>query len=659
MKKIKGKLVKRSSQTQLQVNDHSAADWTKYDERLIECVENGDVDKLRITLAKKGTSAIKVDPNGTTALHTACLNGNIECLDVLLEEQPDLSFVNKAGCSPLHVAAQSGNTECVKRILQHKVHVGSQDGRKMNALHHAAAKGHKECAELLINSNAPLNGKDKDGRTPLLMGIQGAHEDVVKLLLERGAKVNIADNSKKTALMYASLLGLSKNVEMLLKRGANPQLADSNDHTAEDYARLCHYQDIIDLIHSAPSVANWDAGETSEDTEHEEESSTPAGEAISEFSSPEESEADMSIFAHDRLRTMSSSTGIPSSVNSGNLSAQESFSSKASTTLSSSRAANQDLSQDVKELEEENEMLNQELNKLRVQHQKTLERLRGLEAQQELRNPAAPVMTNHANRHVEEEMLEEKEKRIEELEKEVKSLTDSLTKEKESRNDAEDEITTLKAQVASYQDENTADFNSSENDEDIDLPGVEHHWDTKNNNKLNSKSNLSSGQLISLHGQITTLKLENETLREQLKQHSGVNGDFLDSHSNIPTIPLTVYQQLKESNEDEIFKLTEELEELKITNESLQRTINEKGPCPNCKVTKNNSSNTASSKTERQLTAELKQLKDQLELSESKHRNVINMYRLHILNAYQQELDPEINDAIQMIIKLRSSEQFC
>lgn len=36
-------------------------------------------------------------------------------------------------------------------------------------------------------------------------------------------------------------------------------------------------------------------------------------------------------------------------------------------------------------------------------------------------------------------------------------------------------------------------------------------------------------------------------------------------------IQLKVCFLYKESNEDEIFKLTEELEELKITNESLQR----------------------------------------------------------------------------------------
>lgn len=596
-------------------------------------------------MGKKGTSATKVDPNGTTALHTACQVGSIECLEVLLEEQPDLSFVNKSGCSPLHVAAQSGNTECVRRILQHKVHVGTQDGRKMTALHHAAAKGHKGCVELLLNSNASLNGKDKDGRTPLLMAIQGAFEDVVKLLLERGAKVNIADNAKKTALMYASLLGLSTTVEMLLKRGANPQLTDSSDHTAEDYARLCHYQDIIDLMRSAPSIATWDAGETSEDTEHdEEENNTPNGEVISKFSSPEESEADTtSVALHpETVSTLSSNTGVASSVNGIVLSPQESFSSKASTPLSSPRPANQDLLGDIKELEEENEMLNQELNKLRVQHQKTLDRLRGFEAQQE---SETPIATEHVNGHVEEELLEEKEKRIEELEKEVESIRRNLTMELECRNDAEEEIETLKAQVASYQDDNTGDFHSSDDDEDIDLPGVDQRWDGKSSRPLKSNQ---SDQLMSLHGQITTLKLENETLREQLQQHCQVNGDLFDAKCDIPTIPLTVYQQLKESNEDEIFKLTEELEELKITNESLQKCIQ-----------KNYSASASDGETEQRLNAELKQLKHQLQVMESEHRNTINIYRLQLLNACQHEMDPEIQEALQMIIRLRSSEQFC
>ena len=642
MKKIKGKLVKRNSQIELEFNHYNGSNWTKYDERLIECVKNGDSEKLQVTLKKKGTSAVKLDPSGSTALHTACLNGNEECLDVLLNERPDLSVVNKFGCSPLHVAAQSGNTYCVQRILQHKVHVGTQDGKKMTALHHAAAKGHKACVELLINNSAPLNGKDKDGRTPLLMAIQGAHEDVIQLLLERGAKVNIADNSKKTALMYASLLGLSKNAEMLLKRGANPQLTDSNDHTAEDYARLCHYQDIIDLIHNAPTIANWDMGESSEDTEQEDNSTVPAGEAILEFSNHDESEADVSNNL-TRDRTTSNS-----------LSAQESFSSKASTALSSPRVVNQDLSDDIKELEEENEMLNQELNKLRIQYHKTLEKLRTLEAQEEPKNFDSPqTIANHVNGHVGDDLLAGKEKQIEELEEEVRKLTESLSMEKELRNDAEEEISTLKAQLASFQDD-TVDFHSSDDDDDIDLPGV----DVKNVDKTNKQDH--AGQLISLHGQITTLKLENETLREQLEKQSEGNVSFVDKEADMPSIPLSVYQQLKDANEDEIFKLTEELQEVKVTNESLQRALSEKVPCPQCKGHKDNLANYHDNKQQvHRLSEELKQLRHEFEAAENEHRKTVNVYRLHLLNACHQELDPRVQEAIQMVIALRSSEQFC
>ena len=642
MKKIKGKLVKRNSQIELEFNHYNGSNWTKYDERLIECVKNGDSEKLQVTLKKKGTSAVKLDPSGSTALHTACLSGNEECLDVLLNEQPDLSVVNKFGCSPLHVAAQSGNTYCVQRILQHKVHVGTQDGKKMTALHHAAAKGHKACVELLINNSAPLNGKDKDGRTPLLMAIQGAHEDVIQLLLERGAKVNIADNSKKTALMYASLLGLSKNAEMLLKRGANPQLTDGNDHTAEDYARLCHYQDIIDLIHNAPAIANWDVGESSEDTEQEENSTVPAGEAILEFSNHEESEADASNNL-TRDRTTSNS-----------LSTQESFSSKASTALSSPRVVNQNLSDDIKELEEENEMLNQELNKLRIQYHKTLERLRTLEAREEPKDFDSPqTIANHVNGHVGDDLLAGKQQQIEELEEEVRKLTESLSMEKELRNDAEEEISTLKAQLASFQDD-TVDFHSSDDDDDIDLPGV----DVKSVDKKIKQDH--SGQLISLHGQITTLKLENETLREQLEKQSEGNVLLVDYEADMPSIPLSVYQQLKDANEVEIFKLTEELQEVKVTNEYLQRALSEKVPCPQCKGRKDNLPNYHENEQQvHRLSEELKRLRHEFEAAENEHRKTLNVYRLHLLNACHQELDPRVQEAVQMVIALRSSEQFC
>lgn len=59
------------------------------------------------------------------------------------------------------------------------------------------------------------------------------------------------------------------------------------------------------------------------------------------------------------------------------------------------------------------------------------------------------------------------------------------------------------------------------------------------------------------------------------------------------------------------------------------------------------------------LVSELTQLREEFEVAEIKHRSAINMYRLHLLNAYQNQMDPQVQEAIQMIVKLRSSEQFC
>ena len=39
-------------------------EWGKNDDKLIQAVEAGDIEKLQAALAKKGTSPIKMDPDG-------------------------------------------------------------------------------------------------------------------------------------------------------------------------------------------------------------------------------------------------------------------------------------------------------------------------------------------------------------------------------------------------------------------------------------------------------------------------------------------------------------------------------------------------------------------------------------------------------------------
>lgn len=53
---------------------------------MIECVKNGDIEKFRVILKKKGILVIKLSFGGLIVFYIFCLNGNVECFDVLFED---------------------------------------------------------------------------------------------------------------------------------------------------------------------------------------------------------------------------------------------------------------------------------------------------------------------------------------------------------------------------------------------------------------------------------------------------------------------------------------------------------------------------------------------------------------------------------------------
>ncbi|XP_031559250.1 ankyrin repeat domain-containing protein 24-like isoform X2 [Actinia tenebrosa] len=642
MKKIKGKLVKRSSQTNLHVD--SSLEWSKYDERLMECVHQNDVVRLRATIAKKPVSVIKLSPNGTTALHTACEKGNVECLEIMLKENPDLSIVDRSGCIALGLAAKQGSVECIEKILEYNSDtIGFQDYHKKTALHYAAAKGHYDCVNRLLENDKYIDVRDKDGRTPLLMGIQSGKEDVVKLLLDKGAKVNITDNSKKTALMYASLLGHEKSVDLLLKRGANSNLQDSNGHTAEDYARIIGYKDIITAIRNAPTVATWDAGDDNEEEKEEEKEEISNGELVLAFNSHEEEDDTSVMTNHNNSRNISPK--MVSSVGSERVSLQDSFSSKASTTMSS-LTMQRDLTIDIKELEEENEMLNQELTKLRVQHQKTIERLRITEDElNSVKKKPLPPDIIHINGSMDnDDLIEKKERRIEELETQISKLKIELVTETRAKQNAE------------AKEENNRNSLSDDELDDLDLPGV----DEINSSDKTPQKVPSPDILSSLNDEISMLKRQNQSLKQQLKEQISreINHNDLIEESSIP---LQVYQQLKDSSEEEIFSLSEQIEELKIKNEELEIKITETVEnCQQCLARQKTDAEKGSDTSHKKyLESEVKRLRKKMKEKVSEFERTLSLYRLHLLSSVQGELDPDVNEALQMIISLRASEQFC
>ncbi|XP_029564252.1 ankyrin repeat domain-containing protein 24 [Salmo trutta] len=230
-------------------------DWSKSDERLLQAVEQNEPDKVAALIVKKGLCPTKLDVEGKSAFHLCASRGRLDCLEVILAHGPDINVTDGTGFSALHLAAKNCQPECLKRLLQERLSVDSTDSFGRTALHHAAVSGCLSCTETLWDFKACLDTQDGDGVTALILGAQMSRVELCAFLLDRGANPNIQDSQGRSALMLACESDSAETVEALLRGGANPHLADALGHHAAHYGATAGNQRIAQLLQNrAPAT---------------------------------------------------------------------------------------------------------------------------------------------------------------------------------------------------------------------------------------------------------------------------------------------------------------------------------------------------------------------------------------------------------------------
>ncbi|RVE74278.1 hypothetical protein OJAV_G00020340 [Oryzias javanicus] len=237
---------------------HFNTDWNKYDDRLMKAVERGEADKAAAVLSKKGIIPTKLDVEGRSAFHLAATRGQLECLNLILGHNVDITASDATGKSALHLASRNGHFVCVQKLLQHNCPVGNMDLQGRTALHDAVMAGCCSSVKLLCESGASVNASDQEGRTPLILATQMCHPRICQLLLERGADISQRDKQHKTALILGCEFGCKDAVEVLLKNGADVKAVDSLGHDAYHYARLSQNPELIALVKSYLEKATKD-----------------------------------------------------------------------------------------------------------------------------------------------------------------------------------------------------------------------------------------------------------------------------------------------------------------------------------------------------------------------------------------------------------------
>jgi ankyrin repeat protein len=168
------------------------------DSRLSEAAERGDKTAVR-TLLQQGADIDGAQGDGTTALHWAAFNDDLETANLLIASGANVKVATREGAiTPLFMACQNGNGLMIAALLKAGASANSVKANGTSALMMASASGSVPAVEALLNAGATVNAKESvHGQTALMFAAALNRDAVVKTLLAHGAEANIATNVKK------------------------------------------------------------------------------------------------------------------------------------------------------------------------------------------------------------------------------------------------------------------------------------------------------------------------------------------------------------------------------------------------------------------------------------------------------------------------------
>lgn len=192
----------------------------------------------------------------TTPLMLAAMGGHAEVVRSLLNHGADPAAISASEYTALMMATESGNLDCVKVILNtgnYSGHIKNSQGK--NALMICANSDIFNC--LLEFKAVDLEQVDADGFTILHLISQNNHnindQDfcvLVSKLMDLGISINIQSEDGSTPIMCAMKSENFQKVDFLIKKGANLSLQDNNLNTFYSYT-IIHYRD-ADILQRYP-----------------------------------------------------------------------------------------------------------------------------------------------------------------------------------------------------------------------------------------------------------------------------------------------------------------------------------------------------------------------------------------------------------------------
>ena len=237
------------------------------DRRVVEAVKAGD--KAAVTsLLRQRVNVNTPEADGTTALHWAVREDDLELADMLIRAGADVKAANRYGVTAIYLACVNGNAAMIERLLKAGVDANAAGPEGETALMTAARTGKVEAAKVLLAHGAAIDAKESwHGQTALMWAAAQRHPAMVRELLAHGADVNARSNLEKwerqttaeprekwlplgsmTPLLFASREGCVECAKVLVEAGADLNAADPDGITPAISAIINGHYDVAAFL---------------------------------------------------------------------------------------------------------------------------------------------------------------------------------------------------------------------------------------------------------------------------------------------------------------------------------------------------------------------------------------------------------------------------
>lgn len=251
---------------------------------LLRAAANGNLDCVNLLL-DNGADIKAVDGNLDTPLILATSNGHKRVAEVLLKRGCPPNEVNFLNFSPLMKACENGYTDIVRLLLEY---ISFEDSDRTIPPDNSRVKpnlpqtqiyainfkrsprGHTplisavlnksfDLVKMLLDANAPVNETDLDKSTALHVAAASSTPDILHLLLEAKADVNVKNMMHLSPLMSAIMNNKIENICLLLKYGADVSVTSSRRNVLSVAARTGTKEIMETLIEAGADLDHKDA----------------------------------------------------------------------------------------------------------------------------------------------------------------------------------------------------------------------------------------------------------------------------------------------------------------------------------------------------------------------------------------------------------------